>query len=102
MPGGATGDDLPHVERVADSPPDRRRRGFRPAGPADAAELKVLQRCCWVYEAIANATVEIPALHETQTTSGMGEEWRHVVVRQGRRLVGAVRRRVGETGRSAG
>ncbi len=31
----------------------------------DAAELLVLQRCCWVQEAVVNDTLEIPALHET-------------------------------------
>jgi hypothetical protein len=35
--------------------------------PGDLAELVVLQRCCWVAEAIANNTLEIPALHEDAT-----------------------------------
>lgn len=29
------------------------------------AELVVLQRCCWVQEAILNNTLNIPALHES-------------------------------------
>ncbi|WP_426513239.1 GNAT family N-acetyltransferase [Dactylosporangium sp. McL0621] len=33
--------------------------------PDDAAEVTVLQRCCWVEEAIANDTLAIPALHES-------------------------------------
>lgn len=32
--------------------------------PGDLAELVVLQRCCWVSEAILNSTFDIPALHE--------------------------------------
>lgn len=32
--------------------------------PADAADVLILQRCCWVDEALANATLDIPALHE--------------------------------------
>jgi|GEM_PF-38864 len=31
---------------------------------ADAADVLVLQRCCWVDEAFANGTLDIPALHE--------------------------------------
>ena len=38
---------------------------LRPAGQDDAAELLVLQRCCWVDEAIANDTLDIGALHES-------------------------------------
>jgi GNAT superfamily N-acetyltransferase len=39
---------------------------------ADAAELLVLQRCCWVTEAILNDTLAIPALHETLDESRPG------------------------------
>ena len=35
--------------------------------PDDAPEVTVLQRCCWVDEAIANDTMDIPALHESPT-----------------------------------
>lgn len=59
---------------------------------ADAAELCVLQRCCWVSEAILNNTLDIPALHETlddvRGWIASHEVW---VVRLGGRLVGAVR-----------
>lgn len=37
---------------------------LRRLDPDDAAEVTVLQRCCWVDEAIANDTLDIPALHE--------------------------------------
>jgi NAD(P)H-dependent FMN reductase/GNAT superfamily N-acetyltransferase len=33
--------------------------------PDDAAEVTVLQRCCWVEEAVVNDTIAIPALHES-------------------------------------
>jgi ribosomal protein S18 acetylase RimI-like enzyme len=33
--------------------------------PQDAAEVMVLQRCCWVDEALVNETLAIPALHES-------------------------------------
>ncbi|OCC09044.1 bifunctional NAD(P)H-dependent oxidoreductase/GNAT family N-acetyltransferase [Streptomyces sp. PTY087I2] len=37
----------------------------RRLGPDDAAEVTVLQRCCWMEEAIVNDTLAIPALHES-------------------------------------
>jgi NAD(P)H-dependent FMN reductase/GNAT superfamily N-acetyltransferase len=37
----------------------------RPLTADDTAEVTVLQRCCWVDEALANETLDIPALHET-------------------------------------
>jgi NAD(P)H-dependent FMN reductase/GNAT superfamily N-acetyltransferase len=33
--------------------------------PDDAPEVTVLQRCCWVDEAVTNGTLAIPALHES-------------------------------------
>jgi NAD(P)H-dependent FMN reductase/GNAT superfamily N-acetyltransferase len=33
--------------------------------PDDAAEVTVLQRCCWVDEAMLNDTMAVPALHES-------------------------------------
>ncbi|GAA2069056.1 bifunctional NAD(P)H-dependent oxidoreductase/GNAT family N-acetyltransferase [Streptomyces albiaxialis] len=33
--------------------------------PDDAAEVTVLQRCCWVDEALANGTLAVPALDES-------------------------------------
>jgi GNAT superfamily N-acetyltransferase len=40
--------------------------------PDDAPEATVLQRCCWVDEAIVNDTLAIPALHESPEQVG---EW---------------------------
>ena len=36
----------------------------RPLTADDTAEVTVLQRCCWVDEAFANDTLDVPALHE--------------------------------------
>lgn len=33
--------------------------------PHDAAQVTVLQRCCWMDEAVVNDTLAIPALHES-------------------------------------
>lgn len=58
----------------------------------DVAELLVLQRCCWVTEAILNDTLAIPALHEDLGAVQAWVERSHVwTVRQGPRLVAAVR-----------
>ena len=61
-----------------------------PATAADAAEVLVLQRCCWVSEAIANSTMDIPPLHESlEAVRGwLPMAW---VLRDGGRLIGAVR-----------
>ena len=61
-----------------------------PATPDDAAEVLVLQRCCWVTEALANDTLEIPALHEEleDVIDWIGTAW---VARDAGRLVGGVR-----------
>jgi tRNA (guanine37-N1)-methyltransferase len=69
------------------------------ATPNDAAELLVLQRCCWVEEAIANDTLDIAALHESLDDVRVWlEEWATWSVRVAGRLVGAVRaRREGST-----
>ncbi|HWM19140.1 MAG TPA: GNAT family N-acetyltransferase [Ilumatobacteraceae bacterium] len=62
------------------------------ASPADAPELLVLQRCCWVDEAIANDTLDIPALHETLAdVRAWLDAWTTWCVRVDGRLVGAVR-----------
>ena len=67
--------------------------------PEDAAELLVLQRCCWVDEALANDTLDIAALHETlDDVRAWLDEWSTWCVRIAGRLVGAVRaRRFGES-----
>jgi ribosomal protein S18 acetylase RimI-like enzyme len=71
---------------------------LRPAVAADAPELLVLQRCCWVDEAIANDTLDIPALHESlDDLRAWLDEWSTWCVRIDGRLVGAVRAiRVGD------
>jgi tRNA (guanine37-N1)-methyltransferase len=58
----------------------------------DAGELLVLQRCCWVDEALANDTLDIPALHESldDVRSWIGS-WSTWCVRLDGRLIGAVR-----------
>ena len=65
-----------------------------PATEDDAAELLVLQRCCWVLEAVANDTLEIPALHETlDEVRAWLQEWSTWCLRVEGRLIGAVRAR---------
>lgn len=61
------------------------------ARPSDAAELLVLQRCCWVDEAIANDTLDIAALHEgpEEITTAIATRT-VIVVRRGARLVASV------------
>ncbi|WP_268788488.1 GNAT family N-acetyltransferase [Nocardioides sp. Root614] len=65
------------------------------ATPGDAAELLTLQRACWVQEALANDSLDIPALHESydDVRAWLGE-WDTWVVRRAGRLVGAVRGRL--------
>jgi tRNA (guanine37-N1)-methyltransferase len=60
--------------------------------PADAGELFVLQRACWVQEEQDNPGVRIPALHETydDLLSWIARDT-VLVARSGGRLVGAVR-----------
>ena len=62
--------------------------------PRDLAELVVLQRCCWVSEAILNSTFDVPALHETHDeVMAWASSWTTLVVRLRDRLVAAVRGR---------
>jgi tRNA (guanine37-N1)-methyltransferase len=64
----------------------------RAVQPADAAELYVLQRACWVQEQHDNPGVRIPALHETlEDVEGWIARDTVLVARSGDRLVGAVR-----------
>ncbi|MCU1686931.1 MAG: tRNA (guanine-N1-)-methyltransferase/acyltransferase [Amycolatopsis sp.] len=65
-----------------------------PVTPDDVAELFVLQRCCWVQEALINDTLAIPALHESiDDVRDWTKTWSVWLVRQGHRLVGGVRAR---------
>ena len=60
----------------------------------DLAELLVLQRCCWVQEALVNDTLDIPALNETlDDVRAWATSWRVWTVRLRGRLVAAVRAR---------
>lgn len=61
-----------------------------PATPSDAAEVLVLQRCCWATEAIINSDLGIPALSEplAEVQAWLPRAW---VIRDGARLIGAVR-----------
>ena len=65
------------------------------ARPEDCPELLVLQRCCWVQEAVLNDTLDIPALHETlDDVRDWIKTWSVWVLRDGHRLIGAVRARL--------
>lgn len=60
--------------------------------PEDVAELLVLQRCCWVQEALANDSLNIPPLTETHADIlAWAAHWTTVVLRLDGRLVGAAR-----------
>ncbi len=80
------------VDRVEDAE-------WRPATRADAAELLTLQRACWLQEAIALDTLEVPALHEglDQVVADL-DRWRTWVLRSAGRLVGSVRGQLSEDG----
>lgn len=65
------------------------------ATAADAAELLTLQRACWVQEALANDTLDIPALHESlDDVRAWLRAWDTWVVRRAGRLVAAARGRM--------
>jgi tRNA (guanine37-N1)-methyltransferase len=69
----------------------------RTATYADAGEILTLQLACWVTEALANTTWEIPPLHEDLAdVQAWLAEWTTFVVRSGGRLVGGVRGRLDE------
>jgi tRNA (guanine37-N1)-methyltransferase len=66
----------------------------RLAEPADAEEVTVLQRACWLSEAVANSTLDLPALTEDADEVRRGfAQWHTWVVRSDGRLVGSVRAR---------
>jgi tRNA (guanine37-N1)-methyltransferase len=74
---------------------------WRPAARADAGELFTLQRACWVDEAVALDWVGVPALHESldDVVADLAR-WDTWVLRSAGRLVGAVRGRRSDDGRS--
>lgn len=89
-------DALVELNRVADVLRPLYRDGGEivPAVLSDVAELLVLQRCCWVDEAIANSRLDLPALLESEDEVAEGlRVWSTWCVRSGGRLVGSVRAR---------
>jgi tRNA (guanine37-N1)-methyltransferase len=92
------------VARTAERRPDLRHVSaalttdgldIQAAQPSDAEELTVLQRACWLSEAVANASLDMPALTENvdEVRDGI-VAWQTWVVRSGGRLVASVRARV--------
>ncbi len=68
---------------------------IRDAARQDAGELLTLQRACWVQEAIANDTLDIPPLRETlDEVEESLSRWSTWVLRRAGRLVGSVRGRL--------
>jgi NAD(P)H-dependent FMN reductase/GNAT superfamily N-acetyltransferase len=62
--------------------------------PDDAAEVLVLQRCCWVEEALANDTLAIPALTESlEQVRTWLTTWQTTGLWRDGRLLGMVRTR---------
>ncbi|WP_189243431.1 bifunctional NAD(P)H-dependent oxidoreductase/GNAT family N-acetyltransferase [Planobispora rosea] len=62
--------------------------------PDDAAEVLVLQRCCWVEEATANDTLAIPALEEPlEQVRAWLATWQTTGLWRDGRLLGMVRTR---------
>ena len=60
----------------------------------DAAEVLVLQRCCWVDEALANETLDVPAFRESlDEVADWIYSWSTWCVRRAGRLIAAVRAR---------
>lgn len=65
------------------------------ARPADAAELLVLTRSCWVNEAVANNDLELPHFRETVPVMAASfDEWQTWVARNDGRIVASVRARL--------
>lgn len=69
-----------------------------PALVSDAGEILVLQRCCWVEEAILNKTLEIGALHESLDDVRRSlDAWNTWIVRRDGRMIASVRARLETT-----
>jgi NAD(P)H-dependent FMN reductase/GNAT superfamily N-acetyltransferase len=92
---------LSELDHVADvlRPLYRAEEEIMPAATTDVAELLVLQRCCWVDEALANDRLDLPALQESEREVREAlRDWTTWVVRKSGRLVGSVRaKRVGDS-----
>lgn len=66
--------------------------------PDDAPEVTVLQRCCWVDEAVANGTTAVPALRESlEEVREWLSTWEATGLWRDGRLLGMVRTRPVET-----
>jgi NAD(P)H-dependent FMN reductase/GNAT superfamily N-acetyltransferase len=66
--------------------------------PEDASEVTVLQRCCWVDEAVVNDTMAISALHESlEEVREWLANWHTTGIWLDGRLLGMVRTRPIET-----
>lgn len=66
----------------------------RRLAPDDASEVTVLQRCCWVEEAMLNDTTAVPALHESpEEVREWLASWHTTGVWLDGRLLGMVRTR---------
>lgn len=65
-----------------------------PLTSEDAAEVMVLQRCCWAEEAIANESFEVPALRESlDEVRAWLHDWDAFGLWSDARLIGMVRTR---------
>ena len=85
--------DLAHPSHLADG------IEIRLAQPADLGEILTLQRACWTQEAVANDTLDIPALTETaDEVRDWMAAWTVFVAVAGRRVVGGVRGRLTRSG----
>ncbi|MEV4223316.1 GNAT family N-acetyltransferase [Nonomuraea sp. NPDC049725] len=88
----------PMRERIRSTPGPLPGSYVRELTPDDAAEVLVLQRCCWVDEAQANDTLDIPALGESleRVRAWLGA-WQGTGLWRDGRLLGMVRtRRAGD------
>jgi tRNA (guanine37-N1)-methyltransferase len=92
------------VRRTAERRPDLRPASaalaagsfdIQPAQPSDAEEIAVLQRACWITEALANRSWGLlETICETPDEKRRSfQDWHTWVVRSGGRLVGSVRAR---------
>ncbi|MQY10873.1 hypothetical protein SRB5_09860 [Streptomyces sp. RB5] len=106
LAGAATGvlDELVRVAHALRPMREAARCGLQPGPlpgsylrrltPDDAPEVTVLQRCCWVDEALANDTLDIPALHESPEQVGEWlAAWHATGLWRDGRLLGMVRAR---------
>jgi NAD(P)H-dependent FMN reductase/GNAT superfamily N-acetyltransferase len=85
-------DDEPGVDGSVSGPVDG--LTLAPVTDRDLAELLVLQRCCWVQEALANDTLDLAPLRETLAeVRAWSQSWQVWCVHRDGRLVGAVRTR---------